>query len=239
MLDQAFNALVCWKTRYWDMIDLLASPIFALSPIAAGFYSWKQYTYIGTTSDCEAWACIGNGLISIVLLLAHDTADVLECFCSVNFHSSLNRHASSFVSLQNFAPFSVIIWTCTGATNQVSQYLVSKVLWTHPACLQHLPITPSENLPESLTTTPRSLRRSLRLISSHPSFCRLYLHLLDANHASRPQTLHHSSPYYTGTPTYRLPEGQLAVRNSQQQRLLLSTVLSYYLILNFQLLAHS
>ena len=45
-------------------------------------------------------------------MLAHDTAHVLECFCFVNFHSWLGWRACSFVSLQNFAPFSVIIWTC-------------------------------------------------------------------------------------------------------------------------------
>ena len=36
----------------------------------------------------------------------------------VYFHSWLSWHASSIVSLQNFAPFSIIIWTFTGAANQ-------------------------------------------------------------------------------------------------------------------------
>ena len=53
-----------------------------------------------------------NLSLSIVLLLANDTAHVLECLWFVNFHSWLDWRASSFVSLQNFSPFSVIIRIC-------------------------------------------------------------------------------------------------------------------------------
>ena len=47
---------------------------------------------------------------------------IFECFCFVNFYSLLGWHACSFVSLQNFAPFSVIIWTWTGTPYHAGEY---------------------------------------------------------------------------------------------------------------------
>ena len=52
-----------------------------------------------------------NLSLYLVLNLAHNTAHITECFRLVNLHSCLSWRACSFVSLQNFAPFSVIIWT--------------------------------------------------------------------------------------------------------------------------------
>ena len=50
-------------------------------------------------------------------------------FSFVNLHSWFSWHASRFVSLQNFAPFSVIIRTCTGAANQVREWYINWYQW--------------------------------------------------------------------------------------------------------------
>ena len=70
-------------------------------------------------------------------MLAHNTAHVLDCFCFVYFHFRLGWHGCQ--PLQNFAPFSVIIWTCNVLEQLIRWANVSehsnKKNWVHESGL--------------------------------------------------------------------------------------------------------